>query len=354
MGGVVEIREGAASTLSIGPVWTRSRTGRSASAADGSSSSAQSQRGELVRGPARRRRGDGRVLHRDASCAASACASWAARSPAGRRRRPRLQPRARRRAGGRGARALLPFVFHELGCLHLELADPLLTRADVEPLRLRRPRRPRRSCPIPRRATRTRSSRACRARRGAAVRKSEKCGVTIEEAAPEGFADEYYEPPRRRLRQAASCGRRTVRARVERLIRNVHPSGDLLLLRARDRRRPEHRDRDLPGLQPPLVLLGQREPPRATRSLRPNEAIHWAAMRHWQARGMAYHDWGGGGDYKREVRRRPQSRRCTSALSRYAGDRQRRATLARAAYYLPRKIKRKRHLQRVDRVERVS
>src|SRR6476659_9587816 len=27
---------------------------------------------------------------------------------------------------------LLPFVFHELGCLHLELADPLLTRGDVE------------------------------------------------------------------------------------------------------------------------------------------------------------------------------------------------------------------------------
>jgi hypothetical protein len=82
--------------------------------------------------------------------------------------------------------ALLPFVFHELGCLHLELADPLLTRGDVE----------RFGFDVRAGTTfvsaldddeealfaRMQSS----ARR--AIRKSEKCGVTIEEASPEGFA----------------------------------------------------------------------------------------------------------------------------------------------------------------------
>ena len=32
--------------------------------------------------------------------------------------------------------------------------------------------------------------------------------------------------------------------------------------------------------------------------VRPNEAIHWYALRYWKARGMEWHDWGGGMKYK--------------------------------------------------------
>ncbi len=34
--------------------------------------------------------------------------------------------------------------------------------------------------------------------------------------------------------------------------------------------------------------------------LRPNETIHWYAMRYWQQRGVKFHDWGGGGGYKKK------------------------------------------------------
>src|SRR3546814_4018328 len=33
--------------------------------------------------------------------------------------------------------------------------------------------------------------------------------------------------------------------------------------------------------------------------LRPNQALHWYAMRYWKARGVHLHDWGGTGDYKK-------------------------------------------------------
>src|SRR3546814_11089406 len=32
--------------------------------------------------------------------------------------------------------------------------------------------------------------------------------------------------------------------------------------------------------------------------LRPNQALHWHAMRYWKARGVILHDWGGTGAYK--------------------------------------------------------
>ena len=37
---------------------------------------------------------------------------------------------------------------------------------------------------------------------------------------------------------------------------------------------------------------------RADQHFRPNEALHWYAMRYWKARGIKLFDWGGGGTYK--------------------------------------------------------
>jgi hypothetical protein len=37
---------------------------------------------------------------------------------------------------------------------------------------------------------------------------------------------------------------------------------------------------------------------RSDQILRPNEAIHWHAMRYWKRRGVEIYDWGGEGEYK--------------------------------------------------------
>ena len=75
-------------------------------------------------------------------------------------------------------------------------------------------------------------------------------------------------------------------------------------------------------------------------------------MRYWRARGVQHHDWGGGGDYKQkyggervETLHFRVSRVAAIGVAR---------DLARAAYYLPRRIKRKRHLERVDRAEHLE
>jgi Acetyltransferase (GNAT) domain len=242
--------------------------------------------------------------------------------------------------------ALLPFVFRELRCLHIELSDPQLTRADVERFGF-----------DVRVGTTFVSDLAededvLYSRMGnstrRAIRKSEKSGVTIEVASPDGFAEEFYAHlidvfAKQRLRPTYD------RERVEGLVRCVHPSGDLLLLRARD---PEGRSIAtgiFPGYNRRSYFWGNGSL-REHQILRPNEAIHWSAMRYWRERGIATHDWGGAGDYKQKYGgKRVQT--LHFRISRYAAIGVAR-DVARGAYYLPRTIKRKRHLVRVDRIER--
>jgi hypothetical protein len=240
-------------------------------------------------------------------------------------------------------RALLPFVFDELGCLHLELADALLERSDVEPLG------------FDVRAGRTflsdlsEDEDAIFARMQSSTRrnfrKSEKSGVTIEEAAPEGFAKEYYEQlvdvfAKQKLRPTYDL------ERVERLIANVSPSGDLLLLRARNPDGLSIATGIYPGYNRRSYFWGNGSL-RAHQIMRPNEALHWAAMRYWKAHGMAFHEWGGGGAYKQKYGG-TQVETLHFRISRYAAIGTARE-LARAAYYLPRRVKRHRNLKRLER-----
>jgi hypothetical protein len=238
--------------------------------------------------------------------------------------------------------ALLPFVFRELGCLHLELADPFLTRSDVarfgfetqvgttfmSDLRVDEDRLFSRMDSSTRRA----------------IRKSEKSGVMIEEASSDGFADEYYGHlidvfAKQQLRPTYDL------RRVDRLIRNVHPSGDLLLLRARG---PDGRSIAtgiFPGFNRQSHFWGNASL-RESQILRPNEAIHWYAMRYWRSRGIVAHNWGGGGDYKAKYGG-DRVETLQFRLSRYAVIGVARE-LARTAYYLPRTLKRTRYLRRVE------
>lgn len=242
--------------------------------------------------------------------------------------------------------ALLPFVFRELGCLHAELSDPRLARADVERFGFDVRVGTTFVSDLTEDEDALYSRMASSTRR--AIRKSEKSGVTIEVASPDGFAEEFYAHlvdvfAKQQLRPTYDL------SRVEQLVRHVHPSGDLLLLRARD---PEGRSIAsgiFPGYNRGSYFLGNGSL-REHQILRPNEAIHWSAMRYWRERGIAMHDWGGGGEYK-EKYGGGRTQTLHFRVSRYAAIGVAR-DIARGAYYLPRTIKRRRHLVRVDRIER--
>jgi hypothetical protein len=172
-----------------------------------------------------------------------------------------------------------------------------------------------------------------------AIRKAEKSGVSVEPAAPEGFAKEYHSQlqdvfAKQDLRPTYSS------ARVDKLIEHVHPSGDLLLARVRD---PDGRSIAtgiFPGFGTFSFFWGNGSL-REHQILRPNEALHWFAMRYWKQRGMRWHDWGGANDYKAKYGVVPFTtlalRKSRYAVLQYARD------LAERLYYFPRDLRRRRY-----------
>lgn len=129
------------------------------------------------------------------------------------------------------------------------------------------------------------------------IRKSEREGVTVEIADPATFAADYH---------AQLCevfARQGLvptypRERVEKLIEHVHPSGMLLLLRARA---PDGRSIATgiyPGFGQHSIFWGNGSVTEM-HHLRPNQALHWFSMRHWKANGVTRYDWGGTAPYKK-------------------------------------------------------
>jgi len=129
------------------------------------------------------------------------------------------------------------------------------------------------------------------------VRKAEKSGLAVEVVRePVGFATQYYAQlcevfARQRLVPPYP------QRRVEQLIDALHPSGMLLLLRARDSRGEVVATSIFPGYGSMMYFWGGAST-TAGRGERPNEAMMWAAMRYWKALGAERFDMGGGGAYK--------------------------------------------------------
>jgi hypothetical protein len=190
--------------------------------------------------------------------------------------------------------ALARFAFETLRCLHFELVDRFLTWEDVSRLDaqvevqatyetdLRRPEDELFSA----------MTSACRR----CIRKALKSGVRIEEARDPGFAREYYaqlEEVFHRQRLVPTYPIDRVRALIDCLL----PTGRLLLLRALS---PDGRciaTGIYPGLNTAAQLWGNASV-RSDLALRPNELLHWYAMRYWKARGVERFDWGGKAAYK--------------------------------------------------------
>jgi hypothetical protein len=239
-------------------------------------------------------------------------------------------------------RGLDRFALRQLGCLHYEVIDRWLSAEGVAELG------------IPCRTIRnfqtdlTRSEdelfadmdSACRR----AIRKSEKSGITIEQAAPEGFAEEFY----LHLQDVfAKQGMRPTYAveRVRQLIKHVHPLGDLLLARVRD---PEGRSIATgiyPGFRGFSLFWGNGSL-RPYQIHRPNEALHWYAMRYFKRQGIPLHDWGGRATYKSKYGVSTFSvvafRKSRFSAIQYARD------LAEKIYYYPRHVRRARYKAAVN------
>jgi len=192
--------------------------------------------------------------------------------------------------------ALVRFAFGSLGCMHLELKDRLLGVDDVAGLGFRF--EPTVTFEVDLASEEDlilgRMSSACRR----AIRKSEKVGVQVEVASPAGFAEEYHAQLVDVFAKQALVPTYGV-DRVGRLIEHLHPTGRLLLLRARGPDRTSLATGIFPAFNRTAYFWGGASW-RSGQIHRPNEAIFWYAMRYWRERGVTVLDMGGGGDYKRK------------------------------------------------------
>ncbi|MEE1612170.1 GNAT family protein [Microvirga sp. CF3016] len=192
--------------------------------------------------------------------------------------------------------ALIPFAFRDLNCHHLEIADPALASHDMTKLgfQMRMGQTFRSDLTVSEDELFSRMDSACRR----CIRKASKSNVTVEEADSEGFAHEYYQQlidvfAKQNLRPTYR------RDRVEALIKHYHSTGNLLLLRARSPDGQCIATGIYPGFNKTSFFWGNASF-REQQHLRPNEALHWYAMKYWKTRGIQSHFWGNGGDYKRK------------------------------------------------------
>ena len=128
------------------------------------------------------------------------------------------------------------------------------------------------------------------------IRKAKKNGVSIEETRDMRFADDYYD------QLLDVFAKRSLvptypKKRVQELLTNLLPTGNLLLLRARNEDGLCIATGIFPAFNDIMVFWGGASW-REHQMLRPNELIIWYAMKYWKDRGIKRFDMGGGGSYK--------------------------------------------------------
>lgn len=187
------------------------------------------------------------------------------------------------------ARALPAFAFGPLGCVHLELIDRHL---DHVPEGTDWPFSNFNSWSLDLTggsdAILAGMSKSCRAN----IRKAERHGVVVADEGPAGFADLYYS----QITEVFAGQGRPVpfpRERVQLLLDHLRPEERMCLVARNEDGAPigsglfvgTERYGDLWGMASTL----------ADRSSYPNEAVMWAAIDGWRARGAQSFEFGGGG-----------------------------------------------------------
>jgi CelD/BcsL family acetyltransferase involved in cellulose biosynthesis len=202
-----------------------------------------------------------------------------------------LEPGVSRRAA---VEALVPFAFGDLRCAHLELRDRNLLASDVAGLGFRHT--PWTGIEVDLRRPEEEIWDALKASCRTAIRKATRHGVTVEEATGDDFAEDFYPQLEDVFAKQALVPPYGIE-RVRELIRCVHPSGRLLLLRARNADGACIATGIFPGMNRMMHFLAGASL-REHQHLRPNEALMWHAMRHWKGRGIEACDLGGLVSYK--------------------------------------------------------
>jgi len=189
---------------------------------------------------------------------------------------------------------LTAWAFRELRCLHVEVSDRCFQQEDGDAARLDR------TAYETYKSDLTRSEddlfkgmdSACRR----CIRKAEKGGVTIEEATDLAFAHEYYEQLKDVFAKQGKVPTYSLE-RVELLLKHLLPTGRLLAVHARNPSGKCIATGLYPGMNDTAFFWGNASW-RDEQHWRPNEYLHWYALRYWKARGVKLFDWGGGGTYK--------------------------------------------------------
>ena len=192
--------------------------------------------------------------------------------------------------------ALQDLAFHQLKCIHLECMDQLVTSEDCGGLGYQIRLYPSYQIELSKNENEIfeKMSGACRR----CIRKSEREGVVVEEANDIEFADEYYAQLKEVFAKRSLVPTYDI-DRVRALIEHLLPTGQLLLLRARNTGGDCIATGIFPAMNQTMHFWGGASW-KKYQHLRPNEALHWHAMRYWKSQGIKCYDMGGGGDYKKK------------------------------------------------------
>ena len=193
-------------------------------------------------------------------------------------------------------KALLPFAFEKLRCLHLEVVDRKLLREDVSNagLTFRFAREFELALNRSDDELFAQMEPACRRN----VRKALRCGVSVEEAHDVSFADEFYAQLRDVFHRQRLVPTYNI-SRVRELIKYLLPTGTLLLLRARNSEGRCIATGIYLAMNELMYFWGGASW-RTQQILRPNELLMWHAIKYWKARGITTFAMGGGGRYKQK------------------------------------------------------
>jgi hypothetical protein len=192
--------------------------------------------------------------------------------------------------------ALFDFAFEELGCSHVEMMDRHLTVADIEGLDVQYDVYLSYEIDLAQSEEKLFANMTSACRR--CIRKADRNGIIIEEAKDPAFADEYYAQLQDVFAKQALVPTYGIE-RVRRLIAHLHPTGNLLLLRARDKNGRCIATGIFPHLNGVMHFWGGASW-RQHQHLRPNEALQWHAMRIGKQKGLRIYDMGGGVGYKKK------------------------------------------------------
>jgi CelD/BcsL family acetyltransferase involved in cellulose biosynthesis len=192
------------------------------------------------------------------------------------------------------ADALIPFAFHDLGCLHVELADRKLSKEHMDgstyTVELGT------SYSIDLTKSEDALLQAMQSKTRQKIRKALRGQLRIDDTTDAAFADEFHAFLTETFARQGIGPTYDV-GRVRQLIESLHGTGLLLLLRVRS---PEGK-----VLAAGISVGGRRVAvswglamDRSDDDLNPAQLLWWETIRRWRERHVSFFDMGGGGEYK--------------------------------------------------------